>query len=266
MTSGYRAIDHRVIGRFAYRLIYRAVVIALVGLSAASCRLGTGKAPDLAGPSMFGVSLAMSATPDLLQRDGRTTSTVTVSAFGPASQPVPGVGLHLALQLSGGTGGLGTLSHTNVTTGADGRAVVTYTSPLPAPLGQADDATVNIIVTPVGSNASSATSSAIAVRLVSPDAAGGPTASFVLGPKTPKVGDTILFDASASQPSTGNSIIAWAWDFGDGNANPRVPYLMGTGPTMTHEYNKSGVFTVGLTIIDSAGKRSTATYTLVVAG
>jgi PKD repeat protein len=79
------------------------------------------------------------------------------------------------------------------------------------------------------------------------------------------VGDTILFDASASAPSTGNSIVAYAWDFGDGNASPRVPYLTSTGPTITHEYNKSGSFTVGLTVIDSAGKRATATYTLIVA-
>jgi hypothetical protein len=252
MTSRVRAIG------------YRVVALALVAVTGASCRLGKVTEPDLTGPSVYGVSLAMTATPDLLQRDGRTTSTVTISAFGPASQPVPGLGLHLALQVVGGTGGLGTLSHTNVTTGTDGRAVVTYTSPLPAPLAQPDEATVQIIVTPVGSNASNTTSQAIVVRLISLDAAGGPTASFVFGPRFPKIGDTILFDASASQPSAGNSIIAWAWDFGDGNASPRVPYLMGTGPTMIHEYNKSGLFTVGLTVIDSAGKRSTATYALLV--
>ncbi len=253
MTSGYLVICYRVIG------------IGLLAIGLSSCRLGDGKAPDLAGPSMYGVSLAMTASPDLLQRDGRTTSTITISAYGGSSQPVPGLGLHLALQVVGGTGGLGTLSQTSLTTGTDGRATVIYTSPLQAPLGQADDATVQIIVTPVGSNANSSTPAAIAVRLISPDAAGGPTASFVLGPRSPRIGDTILFDSSASQPSKGNSIIAWAWDFGDGNANPRVPYLMGTGPTITHEYNKSGAFTVGLTVIDSAGKRSTATYALIVA-
>lgn len=253
MTSGYRDTGYRLI----------AVLLAIA--AGASCRLGSVKEPDFMGPSGFGVALALTATPDMLQRDGRTTSTVTISAYGGSSQPIPGLALNLQLQVSGGAGGLGTLSQTNVTTGTDGRATVLYTSPLPAPLGQADDATVNIVVTPVGNNSASATSSTISVRLVGPDAAGGPTASFVFGPRSPRVGDTILFDASASAPSKGNSIIAWAWDFGDGNANPRVPYLIASGTTITHEYNKSGVFTVGLTVIDSAGKRATATFALLVA-
>ncbi len=252
MTSGYRAIG------------YRTIALILVAVTGASCRLGNAAEPALAGPSVFGVSFALSASPDLLQRDGRTTSTITISAYNGVSQPVPNVALHLDLRLEGGTGGLGTLSQRDITTGNDGRASVTYTAPLPAPLGQSDDATVSVIVTTVGTNGSNSTTTALTIRLTAANQAGGPTATFVFGPKAPKIGYTILFDASASAPSTGSSIIAWAWDFGDGNANPRVPYLMSNGPTITHEYNKSGPFTVGLTIIDSAGKRATATYVLVV--
>lgn len=242
--------------------LHRPIALALAITAATSCGLTKTSEPSLAGPSVFGVSLAMNATPDLLQRDGRTTSAIKISAFNGSSQPVAGLGLHLELRLDGGTGGLGTLSQSNVTTGGDGSATVTYTSPLPAPLGHTDDATVSIIVTPVGTNASNATSSAIAVRLMSADQVGGPTATFGFGPRVPKVGDTILFDASASLPSTGSSITTWAWDFGDGNASPRVPYLVADGPTITHEYNKSGPFTVGLTVIDSNGRRATATVAL----
>ncbi|TAK14320.1 MAG: PKD domain-containing protein [Acidobacteria bacterium] len=255
MTSGYRAIGDRVIG---------IGLLGLLAIGLVSCRVGKVTEPDLAGPSGFGVSLGISASPDLLQRDGRTTSTVTISAFNGASKPMPGLGLHLDLRLEGGTGGLGTLSQRDIATGADGRVVVTYTSPLPAPLGQSDEATVQIIVTPVGTNAANTTAQAISIRLTSPDQAGGPTASFVAAPRSPKVGDTILFDASTSIASPGNTITSWAWDFGDGNASPRVPYVTSSGPTITHEYNKSGTFSVGLTVIDSAGRRANATLTLVL--
>ena len=250
--------------RFRVSFLRVAAIAAAFALSS-SCRLGTTGEPSLTGPSSYGVSITISATPDLLQRDGRTTSTITISAYDATSKPVSGLGLHLDLLVEGGTGGLGSLSQTSVTTGSDGRATLTYTSPLPAPLGQRDEATVQILVTPIGTTGSSASPSSISLKLVSQDAAGGPTATFNLGPKFPKIGDTILFDASASQPTAGASIVTYAWDFGDGNAFVRVPYLISNGPTITHEYSKSGIFTVGLTIIDSNGKRSTTTFALVVA-
>lgn len=251
-----RVIGDRVIG---------VLLAVFAGLAGAGCGLGKVATPALAGPSEFGVSLALAASPDLLARDGRTTSAISVTARDGAAKPVANVALHLELQVDGGTGGLGTLSQSDVVTGANGVATATYTSPLPAPLGQSDDAVVKIVVRPVGTNAVNAVNSSVSVRLTGVSQSGGPTASFILGPASPKVGDTILFDAAASQPSTGASIVAFAWDFGDGNASPRVPYLMSDGPTITHEYNKSGPFTVGLTIIDSNGKRATASIALVVA-
>jgi len=260
MTSGYRVIADRVIGGAV-----GAVGAVLLMAGVAGCSLKQSEEPSLTGPSMTGLSLTLAASPDLLQRDGRTTSVVTVTAFDAASKPVSNLGLHLELQSVGATGALGALSQENVTTGADGRATVLYTSPLPAPLGQTDEATVEIDATPVGTNAANAISSALFIRLTAANQAGGPTASFVLGPKFPKIGDTILFDASASQPTPGASIVPYAWDFGDGNAFVRVPYVTSNGPTITHEYSKSGTFTVGLTVIDSNGKRATTTYTLLVA-
>jgi hypothetical protein len=261
MTSGYRVIGYRVIGVTV--TLAAAGVLAIAGV--AGCSLKQSEEPGLIGPSMTGLSLSLAASPDLLQRDGRTTSLVTITAFDAASRPVPNLGLHLDMGLDSATGALGALSQKDVTTGADGRASVIYTSPLPAPLGQSDEATVQIVATSVGNNNANAISSSLSIRLTAANQAGGPTASFTLGPKFPKIGDTILFDASASQPSVGSSIVTYAWDFGDGNAFVRVPYLTSAGPTITHEYSKSGTFTVGLTILDSNGKRSTTTYTLVVA-
>ena len=249
-----------------YRIMgYRVLALLLIVASGSSCRLGQPTAPELGGPSATGLSFALTASPDLLQRDGRAVSVVTVTAYNASSQAVPNQAVHFDIRVEGQTGGLGALSQRDVVTGSDGRATVLYTSPLPAPLGQSDEATVQLILTSVGTNNANAVPSALTIRLTGANLAGGPSASFVLGPRSPRLGDTILFDASASAPSTGNSIVAYAWDFGDGNASPRVPYLTSTGPTITHEYNKTGVFTVGLTVVDSAGKRATATYTLIVA-
>jgi len=245
--------------------IHRAIAFALIIAGGASCRLGKVTVPDFAGPSGFGLSLAMTATPDLLQRDGRTTSVVTISANDAAQRPVANLGLHLDLQVDGLPGGLGTLSQRDIVTGSDGRASVIYTTPLRAPDGQVDDATVQILATPVGTNASNTTGTKVLVQLKSPDQAGGPTASFVYSPVEPAAGARIFFDARASAPSAGFSIVAWQWDFGDGNDFPLVPYLSAPGPTFTHDYTFPGQYTVVLTVIDNNNfRRAQAVKTLIV--
>jgi PKD repeat protein len=206
----------------------------------------------------------VAATPDLLLRDGRTTSTVTVTANDAASRPVPNLPLHLDLEVDGVTGGLGTLSQRDVVTGSDGRATAIYTSPLRAPDGQVDEATVRIVATPVGSNSANMTGSVATIQLKSGDQAGGPTASFVYSPANPRPNDKILFDARGSAPSTGSIIVGWLWDFGDGNDFPVVPYLAATGPTFSQDYLKSGQYHVVLTVIDSAGRRSQAAKTVFI--
>jgi PKD repeat protein len=154
--------------------------------------------------------------------------------------------------------GLGTLSQRDVVTGSDGRATVVYTAPTRAPDGQLDEATVQILATPIGTNAGNMTGSLVLIQLKSANQDGGPTASFVFSPVAPRIFDKILFDARASAPSTGAAIVGWEWDFGDGNNNPVVPYLPGTGPTISHDYLHAGRYTVVLTVIDSTGRRAQA--------
>jgi hypothetical protein len=244
---------------------HRAIALALIIFGGASCRLGKVSVPDLAGPSGFGLSIVMNATPDLLQRDGRTTSVVSIAAFDAAQRPVPNLGVHLDLRVDGLPGGLGTLSQRDVVTGSDGRVSVIYTTPLQAPNGQLDDATVQVLATPVGTNAGNTTGTMVLIQLKSPDQAGGPTASFTYSPVEPTAGTSILFDARASAPSTGFAIVGWQWDFGDGNDFPLVPYLSAPGPTFSHDYNFAGQYTVVLTVIDSNNfRRAQAVKTLIV--
>lgn len=56
------------------------------------------------------------------------------------------------------------------------------------------------------------------------------------------VGTAIQFDGSGSIDADG-TIVAYAWDFGDGN--------VGTGVSPSHTYTSSGLFTVSLTVTDN---------------
>jgi len=67
------------------------------------------------------------------------------------------------------------------------------------------------------------------------------------GPYSGYVGDAISFDGSASYDSDG-SIVSYQWDFGDGKT--------GSGKTVSHSYEKSGRYTVKLTVTDDDGATS----------
>lgn len=73
------------------------------------------------------------------------------------------------------------------------------------------------------------------------------------------VGTPSVFDASSSAPSplspANITIVEYAWDFGDGSS------VVTNGPITNHTYNTNGVFTVVLTITNSAGTSTTQTFT-----
>ena len=247
MTSDYRAIG------------YRAIAVVMAIAAGASCRLGTPVEPSLAGPSGLGMNVTLAATPDLLPRDGRTTSKVVVSARDGSNKPVVAQALHLQVEIENQPGILGSLSQTEVVTGADGTATVLYTPPLPSQTGEGA-ATIMIVAIPIGSNASNHTSTSVSIKLG--EVTGGLAPTFTIGPDPMKVGEQAVFDARSSQASPGNFIVTYAWDFGDGNE----VFVVGEGPTIKHEYFREGTFTVRLRIIDSSGKSATASRTIVVVG
>lgn len=71
-----------------------------------------------------------------------------------------------------------------------------------------------------------------------------PVANFTWTPPTPKVGESITFDASASTPD-GGTIVKYKWNFGDGGT--------ATGKIVTHIYVNPGTYPVTLNVTDSEG-------------
>jgi len=104
--------------------------------------------------------------------------------------------------------------------------------------------TYNVSLT-VTDNAGDSTSDTTAATIEAIVVNAPPTAD-ANGPYAGSVGDTIVFDGSASRDSDG-TIVRYDWDFGDGTM------AADAGPAPTHAYAAAGQFTVTLTVIDDAG-------------
>lgn len=75
-----------------------------------------------------------------------------------------------------------------------------------------------------------------------------PKAKFNISNVTPKVNQSVTFDASESSDAEG-PITSYHWDFGDGTT--------GTGVTVTHSYSSVDDYKVVLTVTDAAGNTDT---------
>ena len=82
-----------------------------------------------------------------------------------------------------------------------------------------------------------------------------PVASFSMNPARAFIGVTVAFDGAASTDPE-SSITLYSWDFGDG--------ATATGPVVTHAYERRGVFTVTLTVVDDLDASDTAAAVLEV--
>ena len=69
----------------------------------------------------------------------------------------------------------------------------------------------------------------------------------------------VIFDASTSTAGQGQTITDYAWNFGDG-----TPIAHTTGKTIAHSFATQNIFTVNLTVTDSAGRTNTAFKTVTV--
>src|SRR3989454_8246681 len=85
-----------------------------------------------------------------------------------------------------------------------------------------------------------------------------PVASFTYSPTIVAVGQSVSFDATASNDPDG-IITSYQWNFGD-----TTPPLSITVPTATHSFSNSGSYDVSLTVTDNGGATNTASQTLVV--
>jgi len=78
-----------------------------------------------------------------------------------------------------------------------------------------------------------------------------PAALFSHYPTQPFSGDMVIFIDKSTDPNGETDIVAWNWDFGDGNNS--------TKQHPQHAYAQSGTYTVSLTIDDHDGVSSTNT-------
>lgn len=82
-----------------------------------------------------------------------------------------------------------------------------------------------------------------------------PAAWFSYSPSAPKVGETLVFNATQSFDADGE-VTGYLWDFGDDNVSEV------SDPIVVHVYGSHGTFNVSLTVFDS-DQLSNATWQLV---
>ena len=234
----------------------RILVVAAVGALAA-CGLEKQSAPSLTGPSGLALSLAVTATPDIISQDGVSSSSVQIVARDANSQPLNGVSLRAEIAVGGSIVDFGALSSRTVSTGADGRASITYFSPPPPPSSVTSDTVVTVLVTPVGTDFANSLTRSVLIRLARPGVIlppdGTPVPTFFFSPTKPKEFETILFDAS--QSTDDGQIVSYSWNFGDGAA--------AQGVRVTHDFALAGIYNVVLTVTDNQGQSASTPPTPV---
>ena len=144
------------------------VVIPLVFSTAlaGACTLSDQQPPALVGPSELSVSVTVAATPDLLPTDGRSSAVLAVTVRDAYGIPLKNCSLHAELLKDGAPVDLGVLGARSLVTDSSGRAATTYTAP--EIHGDHTGTTVDIGVTPVGTNAANAVVRTTTIRLVPP--------------------------------------------------------------------------------------------------
>ena len=216
--------------------IMRILVVCTAGLLAAACSLENGAAPALTGPSGFALSVALTATPDQLPRDGSSQSTIGVEVRDASGNPVAGQRLAVSSNI-------GAVSTSDVVTGSDGRAVFTFTAP---PSGTVGNSAV-ISVLPAGTDGGTATRVLI-VRLTGASNTTLPTfpaTPFVFTPASPQINQAVRFDATGvlDEGVVCNDACTYSWNFGDGST--------GAGRIASHTFTTPRTYSVALTATDA---------------
>jgi PKD repeat protein len=226
----------------------RLPVIALTAALFAGCSVQEQETPGLTGPSELGLGMSLTASPEVLPRDGSSISSIAVAAFD--SNGAPKAGQRMVL-----TATAGVLNPSEVVTGTDGKAIVLYVAP--GLNERVDFATIS--ATPVGvpgGDAININPRTVRIIVMGPSI---PLASFTSTPTSPAILDQVTFDASGSTMDGGQcgSACSYSWDFGDGGS--------GSGLVLQHAFSSSGVFNVTLTVTSLANNTThSVTRPLVV--
>jgi PKD repeat protein len=178
-------------------------------------------------------------------------------SFSPAN---PGVGETIFFNGSASTAGAGHRIVSYQWTSGDG-TIGTGVTPSYAFLREGSYTVTLIVVDEVGQQsvpvpAPSTSMKVVAVGTGTP----APTASFTSSPTSPAANvDTVVFDASASKTVQGQTIVDYAWNFGDD-----TPVVHTTVRTTSHLFTKALTYRVNLVVTDSAGRIGQVTNDVIV--
>jgi len=229
-------------------------LVLAVLVASAGCSLDKQNQPPLAGPSEFGLSLAIAATPDVIALDGQSQSVLSITARNAVGAPVNALSLRAQTLVGGVAKDIGTLSARTLSTNADGVATLTYRAPAVSPTVPNAETLVTVVLTPVGSDYGNSLSRQVEIRLTPID----PIASFTISPTALRAGTTFTANASTSKAATGHSLVSYVWNFGDSTP----PYVGAVSEQ--HTYTMPAVYTLRLTVYDDLGRSSTVAQNVTV--
>jgi PKD repeat protein len=230
----------------------RAILLSAIAAGLSGCGVEKQSMPPLTGPSELGLSLTLTAQPDQVVRDGRSRSTITVTARDTQGRP-PSEPVTLTLSIS--PANAGSLSARQVVIQSNGAATFDFIAPplsVPVP-----NNVVVIGATPVGNNFDNANTRTVSIALTASNTT-APTLSFTVTPSSPRLDQSVTFDASATTDEGGpcGDRCTYSWDFG-GEARA-------TGRVVNYQFKSVRTYTVVLTVTDATGASATAQQSVTV--
>ena len=221
--------------------------LGLVGATAA-CTVSTPDTPAISGPSEFGTSITLSASPEVLAQDGTSQAVITALVRDEASRPVSGVTIRWEAWASTTRVLPVNLSSLTSTSNADGRATVVLTAPVTPTVAPGSPDFITVYASPVSGSVDGVEQRTVRVQLQPPAGVPvanlAPIAAFTIKPSVALVGETVTFDARTTMDE-GEPCLSrctYLWNFGDETT--------ASGMVVEHSYGTIGSYTVTLTVVD----------------
>ncbi len=245
-------------------------VLGLV-LAGVGCSLKDVKAPALDGPSELGLSLTLTASPDIISADGFSTSLIQGYLRDQNGHPVQGRQVVFTVaDTSGSTADIGDLRSrsgntlgTSVIETTDGTGLAQVIYEAPARTDATANETVNVKARPIGDNADAAVYRTVRIelrsaepRLFAPNPNNKPpVCNFIVqAPNGFRAGTVILFQSTSYDPD--GTIVRYEWFWGDGTQGDSVDNA--------HAWRFPGTYSVTHVVTDNNGGLSACATSLTI--